>query len=232
MTAIPPPGENFIALYKPKGPTSHDVVDAVRKATGERTVGHAGTLDPLARGILVVAIGRAATRQLKTIVGSEKEYIADIRLGASSTTDDAEGTTTMFPPSAIPDRDAVVNALQKFVGTIEQTPPAYSAVKIRGAPAHRRMRRGETIELKSRAVTIQKIELLSYAWPDLRIRVTTGPGVYIRALARDIGAALGTAGYLADLERTRVGAYTSKMAVPLDRITAALSSRARVASAR
>lgn len=218
MTAAP----RIIAIYKPKGPTSHDVVDAVRKATGEQTVGHAGTLDPLARGVLVVAIGREATRQLKTIVGAEKEYVADIRLGESSTTDDAEGEKRTHPPAAIPDRDAIRRMLDSFVGVVEQTPPAYSALKIAGTPAHRRMRRGENIKPKPRAVTIKSIELLAYAWPRIRIRVVTGPGVYIRALARDIGQAFGTAGYLADLERTRVGSYTSISAIPVDRISGEL----------
>jgi len=208
----------IVAIYKPKGPTSHDIVDAVRRATGEKTVGHAGTLDPLARGVLVVGIGRVATRRLREVAGSDKEYIADIRFGESSATDDAEGEKRAHPPEMIPGRDAVEQALAQFVGTIEQTPPAYSAVKIRGIPAHRRMRRGEKIALEPRAVIIKKVRILAYAWPDLRIRVITGPGVYIRALARDIGAALGTAGYLADLERTRVGKYTSESAIPLDRI--------------
>jgi len=208
----------IVAIYKPKGPTSHDIVDAVRRAAGERTVGHAGTLDPLARGVLVIGIGRAATRRLREVAGAEKEYLAIIRLGESSATDDAEGEKRAHPPEMIPGRDAVEQALAQFVGTIEQTPPAYSAVKIRGIPAHRRMRRGEKIALEPRAVIIKKVRILAYAWPDLRIRVITGPGVYIRALARDIGAALGTAGYLADLERTRVGKYTSESAIPLDRI--------------
>lgn len=220
MNATP----RIVAIYKPKGPTSHDVVDAVRKATGERTVGHAGTLDPLARGVLVVGIGRAATRELKRIVSVEKEYVADIRFGETSATDDAEGEKRPLPPAAIPDRDAVRRALDEFVGIIEQTPPAYSAVKIKGVAAYRRARRGEDIRPEPRAVTIKRIELIFYAWPDLRICVVTGPGVYIRALARDIGHALGTAGYLADLERTRVGEYRASEAIPLARIGAALGS--------
>ena len=214
----------FIAIYKPKGPTSHDVIDAVRRATGEWTVGHAGTLDPLARGVLVVAIGREATRRLKEVVGSDKEYVADIRLGESSTTDDAEGEKRSHPPVALPGRDAVRRTLEQFIGAIPQTPPVYSALKIRGTPAHRRMRQGEHVELKPRTVIIKEVELLAYTWPDLRIRVVTGPGVYIRALARDIGHALGTAGYLVDLERTRVGEYTKTEAIPLDRLRETLDA--------
>ncbi|RJQ36387.1 tRNA pseudouridine(55) synthase TruB [Candidatus Parcubacteria bacterium] len=207
--------DRIIAVAKPVGPTSHDVVDAVRRASGEKTVGHAGTLDPLASGVLVIGIGREATRKLKNIVGAEKEYIATVRLGATSATDDAEGPISEQPAAIAPSEEAVRAVLQQFAGTIEQTPPAFSALKISGMSAHRRARRGEMPVMRPRTVSIYAIELLSYAWPDLRLRILTGPGVYIRALARDLGATLGTGGYLAALERTRVGDFTLDKALAL-----------------
>ena len=207
-----------IAIWKPKGPTSHDIVDAVRRITGEQRVGHAGTLDPMAEGVLVIGIGREATKQLATIVGHEKEYIATIRLGATSTTDDAEGEMTENPNAKIqmPNREDIERVLPRFIGLISQQPPAYSALKIRGVPAHRRVRRGEEVTLAPREVTIRTIDVLAYAWPTLDLRVTCGPGVYIRALARDIGAALGCGGYLTALARTRVGTFMKESAQTLE----------------
>jgi tRNA pseudouridine55 synthase len=200
----------IFAVWKPKGPTSHDIVDKVRKISGERRVGHAGTLDPLAEGILVLGVGREATKKLQSIVKSEKEYVAEVKLGEESSTDDEEGEKTAVKSAARPSEEAVRNALKNFVGEIEQTPPVYSAVKVRGKPAHRRVRRGEKVELEPRKVEIKSIELLEYKWPRLKIRAVTGPGVYIRALARDIGRHLGTGAYLSALERTRVGEFTKE----------------------
>ena len=204
--------ENIVALWKPVGPTSHDLVDAVRRVTGERRVGHAGTLDPLAEGVLVIGIGRDATRQLGDIVQKEKEYIATVHLGATSTTDDAEGEKSdfKFEISNQPTEDTIRDALPHFIGTIQQVPPVYSALKVRGMPAHRRVRRGQEVTLEPRSVRIDAIELLEYTWPIVRLRVVTGPGVYIRSLARDLGQALGTGGYLDALVRTRVGQYAKQ----------------------
>lgn len=210
------PMRNMLAIWKLKGPTSHDIVDAVRRITGERCVGHAGTLDPMAEGILVIGIGRAATKQLANEVAKEKEYVATVRLGATSTTDDAEGEIEIRD-SRFQIRDSdIERILPRFLGRIEQVPPTYSAVKVRGAPAHRRVRQGERVILAPRVVEVRSIEILRYEWPDLELRVICGPGTYIRALARDIGHALGTGGYLTALTRTRIGSYTKTHAVSLE----------------
>ncbi|MDO8462991.1 MAG: tRNA pseudouridine(55) synthase TruB [bacterium] len=209
----------IVSISKPKGPTSHDIVDAVRRITGERRVGHAGTLDPMAEGVLIIGIGRDATKQLGTIVHSDKEYIATAHLGATSDTDDAEGAVQHASDAArgtVPSRNTIAHVLEQYTGTIHQVPPKYSAIKLRGKPAHRRMRGGEDVHLEPRAVEIKEIELLDYTWPLLRIRVVCGSGTYIRALARDIGATLGVGGYLAALTRTRVGTFTLDAALTLE----------------
>lgn len=210
------PKPRIIAVYKPVGPTSHDIVNRVRRATGERRVGHAGTLDPLASGVLVVAVGRESTKQIQSIVESEKEYVAGIRLGQSSTTDDAEGEKHDGPAINPPAEVDIKKMLDGFIGEIEQVPPAFSAIKIGGKAAYKLARKGQSVELKARTVLIKEIELLDYAWPELRIRVVTGPGTYIRSLARDIGQTLGTAAYMSSLERTRVGQFTKEESVRLE----------------
>ncbi|MBI4193180.1 MAG: tRNA pseudouridine(55) synthase TruB [Candidatus Colwellbacteria bacterium] len=212
----------IIAIYKPLGMTSHDVVKRVREATGERRVGHAGTLDPLAEGVLVVGVGREATRKLHEVVGGEKEYVATIRLGATSVTDDEEGPKTERAGVAVPPRKEVASALRKFVGAIKQTPPRYSAVKVRGKPSYAYARSGKDIALKPRMVEVKDIKLVAYEYPLITLRVVTGPGVYIRSIARDLGETLGTGGYLAGLVRTRVGEFGIDAARPLDRISKAL----------
>lgn len=204
--------KGIFAVYKPKGPTSHDVVAKIRRITGERRVGHAGTLDPLAKGVLVIAVGREFTKKLGEIVGKEKEYLASIQFGANSATDDAEGIKTPIVVNKKPDAAAVKKVVMKFKGSILQMPPAFSALKIQGMPAYKLARQGKTPKLKKRRVEIKEIEVLKYKWPILKIRVVTGPGVYIRSLARDIGTKLKTGGYLADLERIRVGEFTKDKA--------------------
>lgn len=205
--------EGVFAIYKPKGPTSNDVLEKLRKVTGIRKIGHAGTLDPLARGVLVVGIGREATKSLSDLVKKEKEYLAKIRLGVESTTDDEEGERKKFKVEKIPSLKDVEKVILGFKGEILQTPPVFSAVKVRGQEAYKRARRGETPELGPRKVKIKKIKILGYRWPYLELKVVTGPGVYIRALARDIGKKLDTGGYLADLERVRVGDFTKDRSV-------------------
>lgn len=200
--------KGILAVYKPKGPTSHDVIDQLRRRTGVKKIGHAGTLDPLASGVLVVGIGREATKKLGEVVKKEKEYIAKIKLGETSTTDDEEGEKKKIQISKKPNYKKVEEAVSKFEGEILQTPPIYSAVKVKGTEAYKLARKGQIPKLEPRRVEIKEIEILKYEWPYLKLRVVTGPGVYIRALARDIGQALKTGGYLADLERTRVGDFT------------------------
>lgn len=209
------PKEGIVAIYKEEGMTSHDVVDAVRRHTGQKRVGHAGTLDPCAKGVLVVGIGRSATRRLDQIVGKEKEYVTRIKLGWRSTTDDREGEKEQVSVAAIPAEDNIRDALKNFEGIIAQRPPAFSAVKIGGRPAYRFARASKQVELAIREVEVKEIELLAYEWPFLDLRMVTGPGVYVRAIARDLGEALGTGGYVERLERTRVGSFVKEQAVRL-----------------
>jgi len=208
--------QGIYTIYKPKGPTSHDIIDQLRKITGVRKIGHAGTLDPLASGVLVVGIGREATKKLGEVVQKEKEYVATIRFGEESTTDDAEGEKKKFSVEEIPTLDNIKKIIEKFQGEIMQTPPVYSAVKVHGKPAHRRVRKGEQVKLEPRKVLIKEIELIEFNWPDLKFRVVTGPGVYIRSLARDIGKELQVGGYLAELIRIRVGEFTIGNAVSVE----------------
>ncbi|MFA6391901.1 MAG: tRNA pseudouridine(55) synthase TruB [Patescibacteria group bacterium] len=207
----------IFAIYKEKGPTSHDVVYRLRKITGEKRIGHAGTLDPLAEGVLVVGIGREATKKLSTEVQKEKEYITTIMLGVTSTTDDAEGEKTSIAVKSIPTHAEVKEAIKLFVGKIKQIPPIYSAVKVNGKEAYKFARKGKPVELEARDVEIKKIDIVHYDWPMLTIKAITGPGVYIRSLGKNIGEKLGVGGgYLKYLKRSRVGEYSCNNALTLD----------------
>jgi tRNA pseudouridine55 synthase len=216
--------KNIFPIYKPKGPTSHDIVDQVRRVTGVKKVGHAGTLDPLAEGVLVVAVGREATKQISSIVKTEKEYIAEIKLGETSTTDDEEGEKNETPNSKIQiPKETIVEALKGFVGEIEQIPPIYSAIKVKGKSAYKYARKGEDLKLEPRNVLIKEIQVLKYEWPILELRVVSGSGVYIRSLARDVGEKLGVGGYLASLKRTRVGEYKIEDSINPNQVVVQLS---------
>ena len=223
--------ENILNINKPKGWTSFDVVARVRKIYGVKKVGHAGTLDPLATGVLVVAVGREATKKISEIVGKEKEYIAKIKLGETSTTDDEEGVKSNYElriknyessaDSNVylgkkPNRSIVENTVKGFIGVISQVPPIYSAIKMNGKRAYELARKGKDVKMKAREVEIKDIKIISYRWPYLEIKVVCGPGTYIRSLARDIGQELGCGAYLADLERTRVGEHTIKEAKKME----------------
>ncbi len=203
-------------IYKPKGITSFDVIFKLRKMTGIKKIGHAGTLDPLASGVLVVAIGREYTKQLEQLTLTDKEYEAEITLGQTSTTDDDEGEKTQFVVEEVPSENSVHHVVQSFIGEINQLPPVYSAIKVKGVPAHRRVRKGQTVDLKPRKVVIHDIEIVSFSWPLLGIKVHCGKGVYIRSLARDIGERLKVGGYLSELIRTRVGEYRLEDAVRIE----------------
>lgn len=207
--------DGIFAVYKPKGPTSNDVVQDVKRIVKDK-VGHAGTLDPLAEGVLVVGVGEA-TKKLSSEVKKEKEYLAKIKLGETSTTDDEEGEKTAGVGGK-PERSAVESAVGEFLGKIKQRPPVYSAVKIRGKEAYKFARRGEKPVLLEREAEIKELEILDYKWPYLELRAVTGPGVYIRSLARDIGEKLGTGAYLAELKRTRVGDFTADKAISLENL--------------
>jgi tRNA pseudouridine55 synthase len=204
-----------VAVYKDVGISSHYVVNAVRKWTGQRRVGHAGTLDPCAKGVLVIGVGRAATRILASVVGKEKEYVVRIRLGWRSTSDDREGRKTEVYVDSVPSEEQVRDAMARFLGAIKQRPPAFSAVKIRGRRAYKIARRKRSLDLPPRDVELREIELLEYDWPFVEARLVTGPGFYVRSLARDLGEVLGTGGYVDQLERTRVGEYTKDRTIRL-----------------
>lgn len=206
----------IFGINKPVGPTSHDIIDQLRRKIGIRKIGHAGTLDPLASGVLVVAIGREFTKQIDELVQKEKEYIAKVKFGFNSTTDDEQGDKEEIEISVEPTKEDITKILPKFIGEIKQMPPIYSSVKVSGRPAHRRARKGEDVKLGTRDVLIKDIEILDYRWPYLEIKVLTGPGVYIRSLARDIGKELKVGGYLAGLQRIRVGEYKINDAVSVE----------------
>lgn len=205
--------EGFLLIDKPSGMTSHDVVDVVRKVTGEQRVGHAGTLDPFATGLLIVGVGRAATKRLGELTnGTTKTYEAALRLGATSDSDDPDGTVTERENVQPVKKSDVVRVVHGFRGELSQIPPVLSALKIHGVPAYRRVRRGESIHLAARPVEIHDIHVRKYAWPDLTIEVTCGAGTYIRSLARDIGSQLGCGAYLTALRRTAIGQWNVRTA--------------------
>lgn len=196
-----------VNLDKPVGPTSHDMVALLRRLTGMRRIGHAGTLDPLASGVLPILVG-AATRFSRDLSSGDKRYDAVVRLGWRSQTDDSQGP--IEPGGPIPDDDdAISAALQRFIGTISQKPPAFSALKVGGRSAHRLARGGEAVDLAPRNVTVHAIDLLdldrAQGYADVRIDIRCGPGTYVRSIARDLGDELGSGGYLAALRRTAVG---------------------------
>jgi tRNA pseudouridine55 synthase len=213
----------IFAVYKPIGSTSHDVLQRLRRAAGTKKIGHAGTLDPLAEGVLVVAIGRESTKKLSAETAKEKEYRAEITLGATTTTDDKEGIHINGKKKKL-NLQEIKEVVRLFIGIHPQAPPRYSAIKIRGVEAYKRARKGEQFTIKARNAYIKEIAIEAYAWPILTIRAVTGPGVYIRSLARDIGEKLGTGAYLSGLIRTRVGMWTIDKALPLeDAVQKALS---------
>ncbi len=215
----------IFAVWKPKGPSSYDVIRALKRMTTEKKIGHAGTLDPRASGILVIAVGRDATKRLSEEVAKEKEYKASLRLGMTSTTDDAEGVKTRTIPEKRARLLEIRKVLPRFTGTVSQVPPVYSAIKVKGKEAYKRTRAGEAVVLSARPVEIRNIRIESFRWPYLALIVTTGPGVYIRSLARDIGRALGTGAYLSGLERTRIGDFSKKNAIKIPSVKSSIRKR-------
>jgi len=209
----------ILNINKPAGMTSHDVVDRVRQISGQRRVGHAGTLDPLATGVLLVCLGQA-TRVAEYLMASNKAYRAEIRLGVSTNTHDAEGEVMATAEVNLCEEE-VREALATFVGSIQQVPPMYSALKREGTPLHRLARQGITVEREARSVEIHNIELLNWTSPLLTIRVECSPGTYIRALARDLGQKLGCGAHLQSLTRLASGHFTLEQAVSLDELAEA-----------
>ncbi|MFA5870951.1 MAG: tRNA pseudouridine(55) synthase TruB [Candidatus Paceibacterota bacterium] len=208
--------KGIYGFWKPRGPSSFDVIREIKKSSEDKCIGHAGTLDPLAEGVLVIAIGKEFTRKISEEVKKEKEYIAHVRLGIESSTDDEEGEKIIHEVKKEPTQEDIEGTLQNFIGIIMQTPPIWSAVKVRGKEAYKRAEQGEEISLKPRSVRIDEIEIISYQFPELFIRVATGSGVYIRSLARDIGKMLKTYGYLTGLIRTKVGGFTKENSIHVE----------------
>ena len=220
--------DGLVVLDKPAGWSSHDVVARCRRLYGTRKVGHAGTLDPMATGVLVLGVGRG-TKLLTFLVGADKAYTATIRLGQGTITDDAEGEVTTTGPVTGLDRAAIEAATADLTGDIEQVPSAVSAIKIKGERSYARVRAGEDVELPPRPVTVTRFDVLAVAEAtaedgtpvlDVDVEVEVSSGTYVRALARDLGAALGSAGHLTALRRTRVGGLDLGEARTLDELGA------------
>jgi tRNA pseudouridine55 synthase len=238
---VPELTAGIVLVDKPQGMTSHDVVSRVRRALGTRKVGHAGTLDPMATGLLVLG-ANTATRLLTWLVGLDKEYFATIRLGSSTPTDDADSEPDVFAPEgavAAITEAALAARVAEQTGDILQVPSAVSAIKVDGKRSYARVRAGETVELPPRPVTVSVFEILASRavsvdareYLDIDVRVECTSGTYIRALARDIGTDLGVGGHLTALRRTRVGPFAIAQAVALDDVsTASLTAPAEVAS--
>ena len=220
-----PAEPGLLIVDKPGGMTSHDVVGKVRRLLGTRRVGHAGTLDPMATGVLVLGVERA-TRLLGHLALGDKTYLATIRLGAATSTDDAEGEILERADASAVDRSAIEAGIAALTGAIEQVPSSVSAIKIGGERAYRLARRGQRVELAARPVTVSRFELLALRrgepgerpWTDLDVEVECSSGTYVRALARDLGVALGVGGHLVALRRTRVGPFGIDGALTLEQL--------------
>ncbi|MGK5738990.1 tRNA pseudouridine(55) synthase TruB [Micromonospora sp. URMC 103] len=214
--------DGLIVVDKPGGMTSHDVVARIRRLARTRRVGHGGTLDPMATGVLVIGVGRA-TRLLTYVIGAGKSYTATIRLGQSTVTDDAEGDVVRTAPAGQLTDEAIGAALAALTGEIDQVPSAVSAIKINGQRAYKRVREGESVELPARRVTVSRLDLLAVRRDepdvvDVDVDVTCSSGTYIRAIARDAGLALGVGGHLTALRRTAVGGFALTEAATLDEL--------------
>jgi tRNA pseudouridine55 synthase len=217
----------FLLIDKPKGLTSHDVVDEIRRITGEKRVGHAGTLDPNATGLLIVGVGRQSTKKLGDLTTrTSKTYEAEIFLGEERDTDDVEGKILRQIQGSKPSIKSISNlsinkiqdTLNSFIGKQKQFPPAYSAIKVKGKTAYEMARKGKSLNLEQREIEIYSIDLISFIYPFLKITTKVSSGTYIRALARDMGKKLGVGGYLNELRRTQVGVYKVQDAVKLSQL--------------
>jgi tRNA pseudouridine55 synthase len=211
----------LVVVDKPAGVTSHDVVGRCRRIFGTRKVGHAGTLDPMATGVLVIGVGRA-TRLLTYVIGAGKSYTATVRLGQATVTDDAEGDVIATTPAGQLTDEAVRAAFAALAGEVDQVPSAVSAIKIDGRRAYKRVRAGEQVVLAARRVTVSKLDILAVrrtpGFVDVDVDISCSSGTYVRAIARDLGVALGVGGHLTALRRTAVGGYPLAEAVTLDEL--------------
>jgi tRNA pseudouridine55 synthase len=210
----------ILNLDKPPGLSSAKAVGKVKWLLPRGVkIGHAGTLDPFATGVLLLLIGRA-TRSCERLMDAGKQYEATIKLGATTPTDDLDSPETPVAVATPPTAQQVEAALGAFVGTIIQKPPAFSALRVGGRRAYALARQGETVELQPRPVQVDRVEMLRYQWPFVDVRIDCGRGTYIRAIARDLGQALGVGGYLTALRRTRVGAFNVEQSRTLESLTA------------
>lgn len=210
----------IINLDKSTGLSSARLVSRVKRLLPRGIkIGHAGTLDPFATGVLLLLVGKA-TRSCERLMGERKGYVATIKLGAQTSTDDPEAAEELVEVARPPDEAEVLEAAGRFVGAIPQRPPAFSAMKIEGQRAYKLARRGDAVDIPPRTVMVYSLDILEYAWPLVRARVECGRGTYIRAIARDLGDALGVGGYLTELRRTFVGRFTVADAVTLEKLTA------------
>ena len=206
--------DGLLLIDKPSGPTSHDVVARIRRSSGERSIGHTGTLDPRATGLLPLLVGRA-TRLASLLIGSDKTYEAAVRLGVSTDTDDEEGTPLGERRGDLPGDTTLMTALSQFTGAIEQVPPQHSAKRVDGQRAYQLARRAKSVQLKPVTVTVHRLDWRGREGDLLYLAVTASPGFYVRALARDLGAALGCGAHLAGLRRTASGPFSVESAIPL-----------------
>ncbi len=207
----------FLIINKSSGWTSHDVVQKARKILNTRKIGHLGTLDPLATGVLVLAVGEA-TKLVEYLMGCDKEYIAEITLGAESNTFDAEGEIVRVTDSPVT-KEQTEKVVSQFIGEQDQVPPQFSAIKIGGQKACDLARKGERADIQPRKIVISSIQTLEYRWPLLTLKVECGSGTYIRSLAHDIGKVLGCGGYISALKRTRVGNFTLDRGIDIEAVT-------------
>lgn len=216
----PPVGKaaGILNVYKPTGLTSRDVVNQIQRWVRPAKVGHAGTLDPLATGVLVVCVG-PATRLIEYIQRMPKEYVGTFLLGRTSPTEDTDGPVSELEAPPIPSQEAVETVARSMLGPILQRPPVYSALKVEGRRAYELARKGEEVELAPRPVTIYRLEVVSYAYPELVLRIRCSSGTYVRAVGRDLAAALGTSAVMSALERTAIGPFRSKYALRPDQLT-------------
>jgi tRNA pseudouridine55 synthase len=207
--------DGVLVIDKPAGPTSHDVVARMRRVLGTKRIGHTGTLDPFATGVLPLVIGRA-TRLASLLSGEDKEYDAGVRLGLATETYDATRLSgaPIEPPQGI-DRDAIAAALARFRGTFEQMPPSYSAKKVAGVPAYKLARKNAPVALRPVPVTVSELDLTAYEHGLARIRVRATAGFYVRSLAHDLGQTLGCGAHLETLRRTRAGEFGQEVSTPL-----------------
>lgn len=206
-----------LIVNKPSGATSHDVVREARRLLKERRIGHTGTLDPLATGVLVLCVGKA-TRIARYLEAQEKEYRVVMRLGVSTDTLDADGTITETRTYAPPSRERLLAVLRDFTGDIMQRPPAFSAVKVSGVRSYALARKGRQVELAPRPVTVKRLDLLSYEDPSVGLSVTCSKGLYVRSLCADIGEALGSGAHVTSLERVRSGRFTLDRAMTIEQL--------------